>query len=407
MRLLSPCRRSTLYICLLILFSLLAAANLSAEEIQYHRDLQPYNSRIIASGGVGSLQGGVQSFFHNPAASAAEGGGWHIVQASVWGSSSISIPALTESALQFDELLSGVLQQLQEKSANSDDGGAAYSTGMVTGFGRSGSGLNLGFFIQFAADSGEFNLVSPYSDSSGALDAQISAHIGWTQSFSFENGMLAAGFQVRPMFRIHTEFPDDILEAGIGNLPALSGTALAVDAGLYSRYGGLRTGVSVRNFIPVPLDYTVNRFSTVSEHLTRHFGLPSSSNMPESSIPGFSSSSYYLPAILGLAAAYSPDLSAFAPFVAPAMEAEFRFPLHALNIEFLDNPFQYVHLGASVDLFDIVKLSGGIDQSYFGLGASFRLWKFDLSAAARIPGSWDAPIVRGPFLGSFDLGFRL
>ncbi|GAB6090019.1 hypothetical protein [Spirochaeta dissipatitropha] len=407
MRLLSPCRRGTLYICLFILIVLLAAADLSAEEIQYHRDLQPHNSRIIASGGVAGLQGGIQSFFHNPAASAADGGGWHIMEASAWGSSSISIPALTDSVLNFDDLLSAVLHQLQENIENTDDGGQSYSAGIMTGFGRSGAGLNLGFFMQFAADSGEFNQISPYSDSRGALDAQISAHIGWTQSFSFENGMLAAGFQVRPMFRIHTEFPDVIPESGIGSLPTLSGSALAVDAGLYGSYHRVRLGLSLRNFIPVPLDYTVNRFSLVSEQLTRHFGLPSSSNIPESSIPGFTSSSYHLPATLGLAAAYSPDLSGFVPFISPTLETEFRFPLHALNIEFLDNPFQYVHLGANVDLYDALRLSGGINQSYYGLGASFRLWKFDLSAAARIPGTWDAPVERGPFLGSFDFGFRL
>jgi hypothetical protein len=235
----------------------------------------PVSPEVLAQGGSFTANAeGFQALFHNPAAIASERKSFTFLTASSW--------VYANPARLFGSLpMSGDAQAL-----------ADFMEGEITtgGFGM-GSGLGLGYVGRGLGLGAVLNVDSYlWGPTTLGATGRLTADLQFVAGFALKTlgDRLWLGADVRPLIRLAVPVDYDSMFgffdamqsggdplAALESAPALYGFGFGVDLGALLVLGGLRIGLSVRDFLGTSIIYRQNTFGAVLESLRKTGGFPS------------------------------------------------------------------------------------------------------------------------------------
>jgi len=327
----------------------------------------PVSPEVLAQGGSFTANAeGFQALFHNPAALASARKSFTFLTASSWVYAN---PARLFGSLRGD---AAALADFMEGEITT--GGFGMGSGL--GLGYVGRGLGLGAVLN----------VDSYLWGPTTLGAtgHLTADLQFVAGFALKTlgDRLWLGADVRPLIRLAVPVDYDsmfgffdALQSGgdplaaLESAPALYGYGFGVDLGALLVLGGLRVGLSVRDFLGTSLIYRQSTFGEVLESLQKTGGFPSSgSALAEDPV---------VPMELSLGLSYRFD---FAPRVFdPVVHLAFSDLLTVIRGE--RSPWTALHVGTEIRLLRFLALRAGLNQGYLSFGGGLRVPMLELNAA--------------------------
>lgn len=352
-------KKITLFITLI---SLLGAGSLFAEDIDSPR-FAPVTPEVTAQGGsFTSIAEGYNSLFTNPAGFAKEKSA--ITLLSVTGTSYVlPTPENIESVM-------GVPDQIDSNFSSliTDNGfGMASSVGL----GYVGNKLGLGI-------AGEVDLYGRGDTASGTeLDLVYTWGAVGGLAFPFELGPvdLYAGGDLR--FMVRSEIPNIGLVALMNDekgldLTALTGAALAIDAGAIVEYGPFAGGLAIRDLGGTKFMYQEKDLGDITNDPTAFatFGGENTGDEVEDS--------HAIPMSANIGVAYKPELDKWWLFE-PRVHAEYQHVFY--REEKHPSILSHVHMGAQIGTLKFLRLRAGLNQGYPTAGLGLHLLFLDLNVS--------------------------
>ena len=329
----------------------------------------PVSPEVLAQGGSFTANAeGFQALFHNPAAFASERKSLTILSASSW--------VYANPARLFQSLpLGGDAQGLAEFLEGEITSGG-FGMGSAAGIGYVGRGLGLGAVLN----------VDSYLWGPTALGAtgRLTADLQFVAGFSLKTlgDRLWLGADVRPLIRLAVPVDYDAMFgffdalqsggdplAALETATALYGFGFGIDLGALLALGGLRIGLSVRDFLGTSIAYRQSTFGDVLDALRKTGGFPSGGTaIAEDPV---------IPMELSLGLSYRFD---FAPRTFdPVVHLALSDLITVIRGE--RSPWTALHLGTEVRLLRFLALRAGLNQGYLTFGGGLRLPLLDLNAA--------------------------
>jgi hypothetical protein len=329
----------------------------------------PVSPEVLAQGGSFTANAeGFQALFHNPAALASERKSLTFLTASSWVYAN---PARLFASLPMGQDAQALADFMEEEITT-----GGFGMGSGVGLGWVGRGLGLGAVLN--VDS---YLWGPTTlGATGRLTADLQFVGGFALKTLGER--LWLGADVRPLIRLAVPVDYDsmfgffdALQSGgdplaaLESAPALYGYGFGVDLGALLVLGGLRIGLSVRDFLGTSIIYRQSTFGDVLESLQKTGGFPSGgSALAEDPI---------VPMELSVGLSYRFD---FAPRTFdPILHLAFSDLLTVIRGE--RSPWTALHLGTEIRLLRFLALRAGLNQGYLTFGGGLRVPMLELNAA--------------------------
>jgi hypothetical protein len=329
----------------------------------------PLSPEVLAQGGSFTANGeGFQTLFHNPAAFASERRSLTILAASSW--------VYANPARLFQSLPFGGDGQALAEFMEGEITSGGFGMGSSAGIGYVGRGLGLGAVLN----------VDSYLWGPTALGAtgRLTADLQFVAGLSLKTlgDRLWLGADVRPLIRLAVPVDYDTMFgffdamqsggdplAALEASPALYGFGFGIDLGAMLALGGLRVGLSVRDFLGTSIIYRQSTFGEVLESLQETGGFPSGGTaFAEDPV---------IPMELSLGLSYRFD---FAPrTIDPVVHLALSDLLTVIRGE--RSPWTALHLGTEVRLLRFLALRAGLNQGYLTFGGGLRVPLLDLNVA--------------------------
>ncbi len=255
-----------------------------------HNEIVPvYSGNSSSAVMYDALAPGLAALYANPAA-AVRSDETFLFDSSFWTIGDFSsVFSSGFSALGDSDLVARFADEIIDLQSDQPLGG-----GMATAVGSTGSGLNAALELIARLSGGGDSVYA------AVHEIQLTAHIGWVESWEIAGGQLSGSVQLRPLIRTFTGIPDTGFDE---LLPTLSGTALPLDVGIFWQKGSYSLGAFARNISGPKLYYTLNSYELVLRSLTHDFGVPVHNNADSADIQAYlDGKEYYIPPVYGFSA---------------------------------------------------------------------------------------------------------
>ncbi|TVR56070.1 MAG: hypothetical protein EA426_14115 [Spirochaetaceae bacterium] len=370
-----------------IVASLVLVPNVFAGDPIRERPLQILNPVVMAQGGSFTANTtGYPSLFTNPAGFGSSRGHLTIASFNPWFH---TLPDNIPELIRAVELMGGdegddeMFDFLVNEITTNGLG-----LGFAGGIGYTGRGLGLG--VTVAGDAFISGRPFPFGVK-GVMTSEVSLVGGLALPITFGPARFSLGANVRPFMRVHAPMgsaevaallggffeEDDDADDPFGNLTALNGFGIAIDAGLIAEFSALSFGLSVRDLGNTRLNYSRDSMSDVMDALDAG-GLPPGAT--EADGDRYVAETHEIPMRVNLGAAFRP--------ISGPLSILFDPVIHGQITDVFDNASEKptsiwtrVHLGTEVRLLRFLSARAGLNQGYVTLGGGVHLLFLDVNFA--------------------------
>ena len=357
---------------IMILLAVLSATAPYAEDKVLDSPFVPVSPEVFAQGGsfVANAHG-FNALFHNPAGFVGSDGSFTVLSSTAW--------LYANPYRAFQIMGSSDSSELIDFVENEITAGG-FGFGFSEGIGYVGKGLGLGMVLNVDSYLWGPTLLG----SEGSMDATVAFIGGLALPINLFGIKINLGADIRPMIRVlvphldHTEMFDMIDAVQNGGNPlealntaeALHGYAFGLDLGAIMEMGGLRVGISARDFLGTRFAYRQNEFGDVLDSLSGSGGFPDT---------GTEVDNYVIPMDVSVGIAYDFDFGSLSSVIDPVLHASLNDLIGVIRED--RSPWTLLHVGAEIEMFRFLKLRAGLNQGYPTLGTGVHLAFIDLNAA--------------------------
>lgn len=276
-------------------------------------------------------------------------------------------------------ILPMILKQIMESTEENPDlgYGNGLGGGAQLGMGLTGYGFGVGVFAQ---EEVYVPPVSDYLSLSGTSLTTVSLVAGYSLMIPIAEKLeLSIGADVRPMYRVRIPVTINTVtglidgnDIDLDDFNALTGTALAFDAGVSAKFGMFNFGIALRDIGNTRFTYT----SQILGDLVKGYFLGTDE---------LTETDYVTPMSLDLGVTIAPEDNPVVRIFSPRVHLSYGYPLF-FNIDkesikgFTPGSFwTYLHLGGDIGLGEVIRLHSGINQGYLTAGMNIRAMILDIS----------------------------
>jgi len=357
---------------LIALILLLMGRVFSAFGSEIDSPLRPASPQILGQGGcVVATASGYDALFSNPAGFVSSEGSFTYYTSSFW---LYANPLQAFLALVDSD--SSALQDFMEDQLTS----GGFGFGNADGIGYVGRGFGLGGVITIDTYAWGAPLPDP---AVGDLVVTLAFIGGYAYPFKIKDAIVKVGADVRPMIRIRApvdrltmqDFIDALQSpanplATLNSKNALHGTAIGIDFGVIVESGGLRWGLSVRDFLGTRFRYIQDPFGDMLVSLRETGRFPTG---------GVSVDGYVVPMDISSGFAYDFDFGNSRAVT----DLVVHWSLSDIVTVVMEErpPASVMHAGAELELYNRWKLRAGFNQGYLTFGTGIQVWLLDFNLA--------------------------
>ena len=368
--------------------ALVFAANAFADDPIRERPLQILNPVVMGQGGSFTANAtGYPSLFTNPAGFGSSRGHLTIASINPWFH---TLPDNIPELIRAIELMDG------DEGDEGDEEMFDFLVNEITtnglglgfagGIGYTGRGLGLG--VTVAGDAFISGRPFPFGVK-GVMTSEVSLVGGLALPITLGPARLSLGANVRPFMRVHAPMgsaevaallgglflEDDESDDPFGNLSALNGFGIAIDAGLIAEFSALSFGLSVRDLGNTRLNYSRDSMSDVLDALDAG-GLPPAATDGDRYV----ADTHVIPMRVNLGAAFRPISGPLAVLFDPVIHGQITDVFDNVS-EKPTSIWTRVHLGTEVRLLRFLSARAGLNQGYVTLGGGVHLLFLDVNFA--------------------------
>ena len=331
----------------------------------------PLSPEVLAQGGSFTANAqGYSALFYNPAAFSSAKGELTLLAASCWVYA--NPVRFFESLPRWDDPVA--LTEFLEGEVTS----GGFGVGSAAGVGYVGRGLGLGAVL--STDSYVWGPTA--LGAAGRMQADLQFVAGFAVPLKILGARLSLGGDLRPILRLSVPVDYtamfgflDALQGGgdpfaaLEAAPALYGFGFGIDLGAILELGGLKVGVSVRDFLGTRIGYTQSTFGEVLDSFRDTGGFPDGGTAV--------AEDHVIPMELSVGLSYR---FAIAPrIIDPVVHLALSDVIGVIRSE--RSPWVMLHLGTEVRLLRFLALRAGLNQGYLSFGGGVRLPLLDINAA--------------------------
>ena len=363
--------RSKVQTILIALILLLMGRVFSAFGSEVDSPLRPASPQILGQGGcVVATASGYDALFSNPAGFASSEGSFTYYTSSFW-----LYANPLQAFLALVDPASSALQTFMEDQITA----GGFGFGNADGLGYVGRGFGLGGVITIDTYA--------WGATTGAVEGDLAVTLafigGYAYPFKIKDAIMKIGADIRPMIRIlapvdHPTMLDFINAlqssanplATLNSKNALHGTAIGIDFGVIVESGGLRWGLSVRDFLGTRFRYIQDPFGDMLVSLRETGRFPTG---------GVSVDGYVVPMDISSGFAYDFDFGNSRAVT----DLVVHWSLSDIVTVVMEErpPASVMHAGAELELYNRWKLRAGFNQGYLTFGTGIQVWLLDFNLA--------------------------
>ena len=363
--------RSKVQTILIALILLLSAVGFNAFGDKIDSPLRPASPQILGQGGcVVATASGYDALFSNPAGFASSEGSFTYYTSSFW-----LYANPLQAFLALVDPASSALQTFMEDQITA----GGFGFGNADGLGYVGRGFGLGGVITIDTYA--------WGATTGAVEGDLAVTLafigGYAYPFKIKDAIMKIGADIRPMIRIlapvdHPTMLDFINAlqsdtnplATLNSVDALHGTAIGIDFGVIVESGGLRWGLSVRDFLGTRFRYIRDPFGDMLVSLRETGRFPTG---------GVSVDGYVVPMDISSGFAYDFDFGNSRAVT----DLVVHWSLSDIVTVVMEErpPASVMHAGAELELYNRWKLRAGFNQGYLTFGTGIQVWLLDFNLA--------------------------